>query len=71
MADAGCVGILTTNGSPTMAPEEIFCPGEIGARAESAGRASGHAPDQTVVDVRELRESCGLSFDRTVLEDFA
>jgi LDH2 family malate/lactate/ureidoglycolate dehydrogenase len=49
--------------------DEIFYPGEIEARAEAAGRLEGaRLPDKTVTDLRDLGESCGVSFDRTVLE---
>jgi len=44
--------------------DEIFYPGEIEARAEQVGRATGATlPAKTVADLRELGESCGVPFD--------
>jgi LDH2 family malate/lactate/ureidoglycolate dehydrogenase len=49
--------------------EDVFYPGEIEFRAAGAGRRAGvEIPDRTVADLRDLGESCDLSFDRTVLE---
>lgn len=48
--------------------DEIFYPGEIEAKAETAGRASGvRLPDKTVADLRELGSSCGVDLDSSIL----
>ena len=50
--------------------EEIFYPGEIEARAESAGRAAGvRLPAKTVADLRDLGAGCGVAWDETMLEE--
>ncbi|MDH2416095.1 Ldh family oxidoreductase [Nocardioides sp. CER19] len=57
--------IQTTKSVPLAdGTREIFYPGEIEARAERAGRLRGvDLPAQTLSDLRELGDSCGLSFD--------
>ena len=52
--------------------DEIFYPGEIEARAEAAGRASGvRLPDKTVADLRDLGSSCDVAFDDSMLAQAA
>jgi LDH2 family malate/lactate/ureidoglycolate dehydrogenase len=52
--------------------DEVFYPGEIEARSDHAHRSTGaDLPAQTVTDLRELGEACGVSFDQTVLEAVA